>query len=71
MNAINPEKLLRSKWTAVTPRNKEKHFMVTKLVRDEQERVEACLLEAVLTKQVYKFPWQELKDDAEWHMGWK
>jgi len=71
VNIINPEKLLRSKWTAVTPHNKEKHFMVTELVRDEQERVVACLLEAVLTRQVYSFPWQTLKNEAEWRMGWK
>jgi len=45
--------------------------MVTELVRDEQERVVACLLEAVLTRQVYSFPWQTLKNEAEWRMGWK
>ena len=25
---INPEKLMLSKWTAVTPTHKEKHFLV-------------------------------------------
>ena len=29
MNPLNPKKLLNSKWTAVKPRNKEKHFLVT------------------------------------------
>jgi len=29
MNRINPKKLQHSKWTAVQPRNKEKHFLVT------------------------------------------
>ncbi|NLZ79547.1 MAG: TIGR02450 family Trp-rich protein, partial [Gammaproteobacteria bacterium] len=29
MHRINPKKLLHSKWTAVSPVNKEKHFMVT------------------------------------------
>ena len=39
MNQINPEKLLLSKWTARQPQHREKHFLVTKLLRDEQERV--------------------------------
>lgn len=29
MNPINPQKLLGSKWTAVHPRDREKHFIVT------------------------------------------
>ncbi|PAM39480.1 hypothetical protein CEJ63_25450, partial [Acinetobacter baumannii] len=28
MNRVNPAKLLLSKWTAASPRNKEKHFLV-------------------------------------------
>ena len=39
MNNINPNKLHHSKWTAVTPRHKEKHFIVTQLLRDEEENV--------------------------------
>jgi hypothetical protein len=31
-NALSPKKLLHSKWTAVEPRNKEKHFLVTKVI---------------------------------------
>jgi tryptophan-rich hypothetical protein len=34
---INPAKLLLSKWTAVKPVNKEKHFLVTKLIEPENE----------------------------------
>ena len=47
MNTINPNKLHHSKWTAVTPRNKEKHFIVTQLLRDEEENVVDVVLEAV------------------------
>ena len=39
MNRINPAKLLLSKWTAARPRNKEKHFLVTELFRDEDGTV--------------------------------
>ncbi|WP_198927950.1 TIGR02450 family Trp-rich protein, partial [Vibrio crassostreae] len=37
MNRINPKKLLRSKWTAVSPVKKEKHFMVTEVEFEEGE----------------------------------
>ena len=37
MNRLNPDKLLQSKWTAVTPKNRERHFIVTRLIRDEQD----------------------------------
>ncbi|TLF50395.1 TIGR02450 family Trp-rich protein [Halomonas urmiana] len=71
MNAINPEKLHHSKWTAVQPRHKEKHFLVTKLVRDEEETVVEVILEAIYTRRETTLPWQALKDDATWHMGWR
>lgn len=71
MNAINPEKLHHSKWTAVQPRHKEKHFLVTRLVRDEEETVVEVILEAVYTRRETVLPWQALKDDATWRMGWK
>ncbi len=61
MNQINPHKLLRSKWTAVTPRQKERHFMVTKLIRAENEEIIACELEAVINNNLYEMDWKELK----------
>jgi len=67
---INPNKLLLSKWTAVSPQRKEKHFLVTKLVRDELEVVVACVLEAVLTGRAETLDWKLLKDDACWRQGW-
>jgi len=70
-NKINPNKLLRSKWTAVKPENKELHFMVTKLIRNEDEAVIACELEAVINKNTYQIDWQLLKDADTWLMGWK
>jgi tryptophan-rich hypothetical protein len=70
-NKINPNKLLRSKWTAVKPEKKELHFIVTKLIRNEDEVVIACELEAVINKNAYKIDWQLLKDTEQWLMGWK
>lgn len=67
---INPNKLLLSKWTAQQPKNKERHFIVTELIRDEQETIIACQLEAVINKNSYQIDWKTLKDDSCWLMGW-
>ena len=52
MNKINPKKLLNSKWTAVKPINKEKHFLISELEFDENDKVIHCLIEAVISKQL-------------------
>lgn len=67
---INPQKLLLSKWTAATPANKEKHFLVTRLIKDEQEVVIACILEAVINHNEYEIAWNLLKNKTIWQMGW-
>ena len=71
MNRINPEKLLLSKWTALKPVNSELHFMVTKILRNDDEKIIGCELEAVINKNSYEIDWQELKDSSNWMMGWK
>lgn len=71
MNQINPKKLLRSKWTAVTPMNKEKHFIVTEVEFDEEGAVVMCLLEAIISHRATETRWQDLKDIEQWKQGWK
>ncbi|VVN06408.1 hypothetical protein PS619_03594 [Pseudomonas fluorescens] len=71
MNRINPQKLLLSKWTAAQPQNREKHFLVTELFRDEEGTVLAVELQAVLTKRAERLDWQTLQNNAEWLQGWK
>ena len=71
MNQINPNKLLNSKWTAVTPSNKEKHFIVTEIEFDEDGIVLSCSIEAVMSKRVIPINWRDLKDDKIWAHGWK
>lgn len=71
MNRINPEKLLLSKWTTLKPVNKERHFIVTRLLRSDDEKVIACELEAVINKNSVEIDWQQLKDSSNWVMGWK
>ncbi|WP_286696007.1 TIGR02450 family Trp-rich protein [Spongiibacter sp. UBA1325] len=81
MNPIHPKKLLHSKWTAVQPVNKEKHFMVTEVEFDEEGVVvdcviEAgvvvdCVIEAVMSKRTESIDWTVLKNTDNWRQGWK
>ncbi|MBR7199372.1 TIGR02450 family Trp-rich protein [Pseudomonas sp. CFBP13508] len=71
MNRINPRKLLLSKWTAAQPQNREKHFLVTELIRDEEGTVLEVELQAVLTQRSERLDWQVLKDSENWLLGWK
>jgi tryptophan-rich hypothetical protein len=71
MNRINPKKLVLSKWTAVKPVRKEKHFMVTEVEYDEEGTVIGCTIEAVLSKRPMVIQWQDLKDSERWLQGWK
>ncbi|ASV36603.1 hypothetical protein CI807_10570 [Pseudomonas sp. NS1(2017)] len=71
MNRINPAKLLLSKWTAARPHNKEKHFLVTELFRDEEGVVLEIELQAVMTRRAERCAWQTLQNDGAWKIGWK
>jgi tryptophan-rich hypothetical protein len=71
MNVISPKKLINSKWTRVSPLNKERHFIVTKVEFNENSTITHCLIEAVITKRVEEINWSELKDDNAWKHGWK
>jgi tryptophan-rich hypothetical protein len=71
MNRINPRKLLLSKWTAAHPQNREKHFLVTELIRDEEGTVLEVELQAVLTQRSERLDWQVLRDAEHWLLGWK
>ncbi|MCP8687353.1 TIGR02450 family Trp-rich protein [Marinobacterium sedimentorum] len=71
MNRINPQKLQLSKWTATRPENREKHFLVTELYRDDEGTVLEVELQAVLSRRNQRLPWQNLQDESHWSMGWK
>jgi tryptophan-rich hypothetical protein len=71
MNRINPRKLLLSKWTAAHPQNREKHFLVTDLFRDEEGTVLEVELQAVLTRRNQRLAWKVLEDNNTWQSGWK
>jgi tryptophan-rich hypothetical protein len=71
MNQINPAKLKGSKWTAVTPKAREKHFIINQVRLDEEGKVIDCELEAIVTGRVYQIDWHSLKDDNTWLTGWQ
>ena len=71
MNKINPEKLLHSKWTSKHPLNREKHFMVTSLIRNEECRVIGCELQAVINGNSNRINWTELENNEQWQFGWQ
>jgi tryptophan-rich hypothetical protein len=72
INPVSPKKLLLSKWTAVTPQNKEKHFLVIAVITPEppETAVTEIDLEAAMTGRVQRLPWRELKNASEWKRGW-
>ena len=71
INKINPKKLLNSKWTAVVPHNKEKHFLITKVEQDEDGNILECRIEAVMTKRNFTLNWRDLNNSEQWLSGWK
>ena len=72
-NKVNPKKLLLSKWTAVQPIAKQKHFLVTKVItpEDPQEKIEFVEIEAIYSKKVRQIAWRELMNSEDWSQGWK
>jgi tryptophan-rich hypothetical protein len=71
-NLLSPKKLLLSKWTAVKPSHKRKHFLVSRVILPElpESPIEFVELEAVFDKKSYTIPWRELKDTEIWLQGW-
>ena len=69
-NALNPKKLLNSKWTSVNPVMKEKHFVVTVVDYDESGAITHCLIEAVISGRSCAIDWRALGSRDEWVYGW-
>lgn len=71
-NPVNVKKLLLSKWTAVKPVDKRKHFLVAKVIQPEPPElvVQWVELEAVHSNWVRRIHWHELRDPALWRIGW-
>ncbi len=71
MNKVSPKALLHSKWTKVDVKNKEKHFLITEVKVDEDQRVIECIIEAVISRNEYAIDWRDLKNSRHWKIGWQ
>lgn len=73
LRPLNPKKLLLSKWTATQPSNKEKHFLVRKVIfpKAANEPIEFVELEAVINGKTRLIAWRELSNSESWLQGWK
>ena len=71
-NPLSPKKLLLSKWTAVCPADKEKHFVVTRVVEPDPPavRVDWVEIEAVHSGRPSMLRWRDLIDGNRWRQGW-
>jgi len=72
MNPLIPKKLLLTKWTAVKPIAKQKHFLVSRVIQPEQptDTIESVEIEAVFSKATQIIPWRNLQDEEVWRQGW-
>ncbi|MBS9777655.1 MAG: TIGR02450 family Trp-rich protein [Gammaproteobacteria bacterium] len=69
---MNHKKLLNSKWTACSPHNKEKHFIVIEVeTHPDNGKIIHITIEAVMSKKTYDIDWRELSDTSQWIRGWK
>ena len=71
MNKVSPKSLLHSKWTKMQVKNKEKHFIVIDVEYDEDQKVTACVIQAVINHNEYAINWRDLKQPANWKVGWQ
>jgi tryptophan-rich hypothetical protein len=73
MNNLSPKKLLLTKWTAVQPIDKQKHFLVSKVILPEppSEKIEFVEIEAVYSQKTSLIPWRDLTNSELWLQGWK
>ena len=72
MTPLNPKKLLLTKWTAVKPVAKQKHFMVSRVIKPvlPTDPIEQVEIDEVFSKAVQVIAWRELQDDGVWRQGW-
>ena len=72
MNPLNPKKLLLSKWTAVKPVHKDKHFLIAKVIEpiEAGDKIEWVEIEAVFSQATQRVLWRDLQNEEVWKQGW-
>ena len=71
MNSLNPKKLHLTKWTAVQPVAKQKHFLVSKVTppASPEDPIELVEIESVFSNATQVIAWRKLQNDSVWHQG--
>ena len=72
MNALHPKKLLLTKWTALKPLARNKHFLVANVIQPElpETAIQWIDLEAVYSREQIRIEWRKLRDSSQWKRGW-
>jgi tryptophan-rich hypothetical protein len=72
MNPLNPKKLHLTKWTAVQPVAKQKHFLVSRVIQpaSPEAPIELVEIESVFSHATQVIGWRELQNDSVWRQGW-
>ena len=71
-NPVNRKKINQSKWTAITPIKKEKHFVVSEVSYnpDNEQIIDFIIITSVLSNSNYKLDIKDLEDKLKWSQGW-
>lgn len=61
-----------TKWTAVKPVAKQKHFLVSRVIQPAlpEDPIELVEIESVFSKVTQVIPWRDLQNDDVWQQGW-
>jgi tryptophan-rich hypothetical protein len=61
-----------TKWAAVNPVAKQKHFLVGRVIKPELpiDPIESVEIEAVFSKAIQVIAWRDLQDDRVWRRVW-
>ena len=72
MNPLSPKKLLLSKWTAIKPVDKQKHFLVSRVIQPAlpDDPIELVEIQSVFSNAKQIIAWRELQNDSVWRQGW-
>ena len=69
---MSPKNLLDSKWTAAVPRERDKHFVLVRIIPSESTSSSGASVElqSLISKRRMIVPQSELTDPERWRQGW-
>jgi tryptophan-rich hypothetical protein len=67
----SPKNMVGSKWTALRPVNKEKHFVVSGQHKSSDETDSEFQIRSILTERIQAVKLSVLQDVTIWKRGWE